>query len=74
MKKELSNYIINPDVESSGMLSASILCNNNFISPEYDMTGYFINHFFPRYYPAFSKNPGGTPIETFNISPKLPWM
>ena len=74
IKTELSNYIINPDVESSGMITTSLICSGNFISPEYDMAGYFINHFFPKYYPNFSKNPGETPIEIFNISPKLPWM
>lgn len=73
MKTNLSKYLINQNEAHSGLLGASILCDNNFISPEYDLAGYFINHFFPKYYPDFTKKPSGDQIEAFHISDKLPW-
>ena len=73
MKSNLSNYLINENVPSDGMVDASSICMSNFISPEYDLAGYFINHFFPLYYPDFTTKPLGEEIESFNISGKLPW-
>ena len=73
MRNNLSQYLINKNQEYSGLLSAANLCDNIFISPEYDLAGYFINHFFPKYYPEFTKKPSGEPIESFKISDKLPW-
>ncbi len=73
MKTNLSKYLINEKEAYNGILSPAILCNNNFISPEYDLAGYFINHFFPKYYPDFTKKPSGDQIEAFHISDKLPW-
>ena len=73
MKRNLSHYLLNEKIAHRGLINASVLCNENFISPEYDLAGYFINDFFPKYYPDFSKKPDGFPIESFNISGKLPW-
>ena len=73
MKTNLSKYLINEKEEHNGMLSAANLCEDNFISPEYDLAGYFINDFFPKYYPDFIKKPSSDQIEAFHISDKLPW-